>query len=242
MSLRREPLIALDNVSLSTVAGMPGKGLCTVRLLDAISLSVFRGDMVLLRGGPDHGSAPLLRVLADDDRVRGRTLGRRIAQPHIITRYGIIPGYAVGAVINAWTTSEPAPLRDALFGRRSARSVVYLLRASTSSGGIDASLHDWIFWSSLLRKRGGTVVIAEGRSSATDEYGRALIDNADLVRGYAWQPVPEPPVVGLVREPAIDCDCNTPAFRVIQLGHGRITGEQVCVQRPCRQCARRMTA
>lgn len=244
MSRERTPLIALDNVSVATAAGINGLGFCTVRILDSVSLSIFRGDMVLLRGSRDHASATLLRILAADARLARLTSGTRDAHPALIVRDGVVPAHAILPIMNAWTDAAPSPLPRAFTpARRIPNPIVYLLRASERVESFERGVEDWSYWSASLRRQGGTIVIAERKAADDDVVARELrfqvaVDPAPTRAERLWYDdrAVEPHTVHMVRETALSCHCRQPVVRIVHLDFGRVTSERIQRQPPCSRC------
>lgn len=236
-------LISLEHVSLNSSAGAPGLGFCTVRLLDDVTLSIFDGDLVLLRGGFDHGSAALLRVLADDDRMRSRMLGRRLAVPELITRSGSIPVNAIGKVLHGWTRSASGSAKPALVAETHP-SVIYLLRATRAGVEAGAHLQGWESWSNEVQRRGGTVVIAEEASLLRHEtLSVPFLPKSENSRLRSWYDGASTRWSGdTVNEAPNVCRCLRPVVRILQLGFGRLYGEQTHSPRLCHHCRQRLTS
>jgi hypothetical protein len=246
-----EPLLALDNVSLAAQAGISGRGFCTVRILDRVSLAIHAGQLLVLRGGYENGCAALLSVIAGDERVARRMTGDRFAMPGLAVRSGCIPADLIPALLHAWTSAGVAPwgiARRAVAEARPETPPVYLLRASHQTRRDDIAPAHWLQWSSQLRQRAGTIVIAEKHNTLREE-ARFSCDVSLPPKsriGDSYEESRESHVSAFeriatprVRETRRDCRCRRPIVRLIQLGFGRVLYEEAHGPRLCRACSER---
>jgi hypothetical protein len=245
--MRTAPIISLNEITVTASAGIPGNAFCSVRLLDGVSLSVFDGDMILLRGGHDHGSATLLRVLANDMSLQHRTIGTRTASPELAVRTGFIPSCAIAPVVNGWVDRERDhfPAHGWSKPRNRRAPIICLLRASNRPSVAESNVQQWTQWSRQLQQRGGTVVVAEARALLrTDSSAPALALQTERVRKRSWYDDSTSDSNGSnrVREAPHECHCRRPVVRILQLGFGRLYSEQVVSPQPCERCHQRLTA
>jgi len=156
----RAPLLALVNATAEWQAGLPGLCSASVRLLDRVHFTVYRGDCVVVHHD-DPASARVLLAALDGHHagaVSRRWQGQRICAPGVRIRRCSIPAAAVSALQTGWQHHVAAEAAE--FGtRRGTESVVHLLRASRHTG---LSLHEraqWHGWAQRVRARGGALVI-----------------------------------------------------------------------------------
>ena len=244
-------LLALDNVSLSTSAGIVGRGFCAVRLLDRVSLAIHAGQLVLLRGGFENGSAALLSVIAGDERIRSRLTGDRMAAPGLVVRSGCIPAAVVAPLVHCWTSADNAPfgVRHASVAEaRPPSALLYLLRASSAVTRDDLDAQHWVQWCAQLKQRGGTMVIAEKHNALREEERFSLdvslpshtrvgdVYDSSRVRNRSFFTTTD---VQQVRETQRQCRCQRPVVRILQFGFGRLFREDAHRTRLCHTCLER---
>jgi hypothetical protein len=240
------PILALDNVSVATSAGISGLGFCSIRLLDRVSLTIAASELLLLRGGYDHGSATLLKVIAGDNRFGKRITGDRVAAPGLVVRKGCVPASAIPPLVHCWTADSPLDVRYPRNGQsRQAAPLLVLLRTTHRNASREFDINQWLLWCVQLRKRGGTMVVAE-RTLPSEERDRYSLQVA-LPSTTAVQPVYENIGAPLwtdaaayqptrVSENHRRCPCSRPAVRILQFGFGRLFREEAHAARLCRAC------
>lgn len=103
-STRGAPLIAVRGLHETVAAGF-GNAMLVVRTLDDVSLSVHRGDLVLVSGAPGAGAASLLATLAGTRRI---SQGSREVTPGARVRRAVVTPSARDAIVAGWMANEGA--------------------------------------------------------------------------------------------------------------------------------------
>lgn len=162
-SFDRAPLLALVNATAEWHAGLPGTCSASVRLLDRVHFTVYRGDCVVVRHADPASARVLLDALGGHHAgsMSRRLQGQRLCAPGVRIRRCSIPTAAVAALQSGWQQLDTAGTPATRCGPE---SVVHLLRASRHTG---LSIHErtqWHGWAHRVRARGGAlVIVAPGR-------------------------------------------------------------------------------
>lgn len=154
------PLLALVNATAEWHAGLPGACSASVRLLDRVHFTVYRGDCVVVHHDDPASARVLLAALGGHDGQSLRRLlhGHRHCAPGVRIRRCSIPTDAVAALQSGWTHRggngsfhSDAPL--------AAEPVVHLLRASRRAAITGHARTQWSGWAHRVRATGGALVI-----------------------------------------------------------------------------------
>lgn len=148
------PLLALVNATVEWHAGLPGACSASVRLLDRVHFTVYRGDCVVVHHDDPASARVLLAALGGQDvpPVRRLLYAHRHCAPGVRIRRCSIPAGAVDALQAGWTSRAPeAPV--------AADPVVHLLRASRHTVITRHEGAQWRAWAHRARTTGGALVI-----------------------------------------------------------------------------------
>ncbi len=154
------PLLALVNATAEWHAGLPGACSASVRLLDRIHFTVYRGDCVVVHHDDPASARVLLAALGGHDvpPVRRLLHGHRHCAPGVRIRRCSIPTDAVAALQAGWTqlASDGESSPDI---PRATEPVVHLLRASRYTVITRHERTQWSGWAHRVRATGGALVI-----------------------------------------------------------------------------------
>ena len=156
----RAPLLALVNATAEWQAGLPGLCSASVRLLDRVHFTVYRGDCVVVHHD-DPASARVLLAALDGHHagaVSRRLQGQRFCAPGVRIRRCSIPAAAVSALQTGWQHHVAAEASES-DTRPGTESVVHLLRASRHTDVSMLERAQWHGWAQRVRLRGGALVI-----------------------------------------------------------------------------------
>jgi hypothetical protein len=156
----RAPLLALVNATAEWHAGLPGTCSASVRLLDRVHFTVYRGDCVVVHHDDPASARVLLAALGGHHAaaVSRQWQGQRLCGPGVRIRRCSIPAAAVSALQSGWQQLAAAEASEC-GTQRGVESVVHLLRASRHTG---LSMHEraqWHGWAHRVRVSGGALVI-----------------------------------------------------------------------------------
>lgn len=127
------PLVAVRELHETVAAGY-GNAMLLVRTLDNVSLSVHRGDLVIVSGAAAGGAASLVATLAGRRRI---SHGAREHLPGVRIRRGVVSPAARDAIIAGWMTPPDSAVSP---WARNGAPTAYMLRvrAPATSGAIAA--------------------------------------------------------------------------------------------------------
>ena len=179
------------NATAEWHAGLPGACSASVRLLDRIHFTVYRGDCVVVHHDDPASARVLLAALGGHEAQSVRRLlhGHRHCAPGVRIRRCSIPTDAVTALQSGWTQR---PAGDGCHPERpvAAESVVHLMRASRHAAITRHERTQWTAWAHRVRTTGGALVI---------------VAPGTLRPAAAVAPLPRPECSGrtTLREPAL---------------------------------------
>ncbi|WP_306518884.1 hypothetical protein [Gemmatimonas sp.] len=207
------PLLALVNATAEWHAGLPGACSASVRLLDRVHFTVYRGDCVVVHHDDPASARVLLAALGGRDVPPMRRLlhAHRHSAPGVRIRRCSIPVDAVEALQSGWTrhAADGARAPDVAFP---SEPVVHLLRASRHTVITRHERTQWAGWAHRVRATGGALVIVAAGT------GRRVAAGAPAPR-------PESTGAGMLREPALATYPTADArsrIHALWLHHGRL--------------------
>lgn len=166
------PLLSLVHATAEWQAGLPPDCLVSVRYLDAISLSIDRGDCLVVRHDDPAGARVLLAALAGSPatlQARGWR-GERKAFSGLRIRRAAIRSAVLPWILSGWRMSlerpaglplravaEPAVARPAVMP-----PLVHLFRASREGDVSTVEGECWRRWARDQREGGNAVVLVVG--------------------------------------------------------------------------------
>jgi hypothetical protein len=156
------PLLALVNATAEWHAGLSGACRASVRLLDRVHFTVYRGDCVVVHHDDPASARVLLAALSGHEVLpaQRRLQGYRHCAPGVRIRRCSIPVGAVSALQAGWqqldTTLAPVPLSSSHVFRD---SVVHLMRASRYTVTTGYERAQWKGWACRVRASGGALVV-----------------------------------------------------------------------------------
>lgn len=197
----RLPLLALVNATAEWHAGVPSVCSASVRLLDRVHFTVYRGDCVVVHHD-DPASAQVLLAALGGHRASpiGRhLLGERRCAPGVRIRRCSIPVGALAALHESATdiATEVATGRVTDGGRSSewrhgvGDPVVHLLRASRQLSLTAAEQRQWRSWGRRVLADGGAMVVVarpEGEEARAPAAGPLALGGAEALRERAAPP------------------------------------------------------
>ena len=156
---RRDTLVMLSDIYHTLEAGY-GSSTLTARTLDAVSLQICEGELLIVRGHSSHDALALKMALFEPIRT---VRGDRWTAADVVVRCASIHSRYCETVEGAWSAcsiSESALARY-VNGRK---RIVYLLTESEvpASYTLATERKCWE-WSVAFRNRGGAVVMFESR-------------------------------------------------------------------------------
>jgi len=161
----RRPLLALVNATAEWHAGVPSVCSASVRLLDRVHFTVYRGDCVVVHHDDPASAQVLLAALGGHQAfsVGRHLLGERRCAPGVRIRRCSIPIGALAALHEsaADIAAESATDGGRSSGRRNGAgdSVVHLLRASRQLPLSAAEQRQWRSWGYRVLANGGAMVV-----------------------------------------------------------------------------------
>ncbi len=169
MALKADTLIALDNVSLSISAGIEGKGLCSVRLLESVSLSVNRGELLIVDSGDEKGGKSILQALNGVSLKHSASKGNRFAVSPLEVHRGAVPTLAISQIACAWQLATLTG-RMSVCGVRKPCPRVYLLRVDDKLSCTPNHIQRWYDWG-LKQRLSNFAMVVVGKGVFRHSYG-----------------------------------------------------------------------
>lgn len=242
------PLLSVRGLHETVAAGY-GNAMLVVRTLDDVSLSVHRGDLVLVSGAAGGGAASLVATLAGRRRV---SHGSRDLSPGARVRRGVVSPAARDAIVAGWMAPPEWPV---LPWQAGGVRTAYLLRVRQPSARAERATEDsshatpiargehgpaeqpiaesWMVWARALRQAGGAIVLWEAGAARSAVHAdvatrlemlRSTGSNGIRARG---ERVRESPVE---QDGATERSPQAGRVRMLTLVAGRIAADRILVR------------
>ncbi|WP_331049266.1 hypothetical protein [Gemmatimonas sp.] len=172
--MQASPLLSLLNATAVWHSGLPPACLASVRFLDAVSLTVSRGDCIIIRHRDPAAAGVLLSVLAGHPATLSPAHwnGQRNASTGLRIRRAAIRVGAMPWILEGWQSIAPAsasvsPPRAVAEPSLTRTPMVHLLRASRDATLSAFEGRQWQRWARSQAMQGNAVVLVAQALPAT---------------------------------------------------------------------------